>query len=474
MEIKLDHRCIRIEVIRDIDQFEGLQAEWERLAIESIDASVYAHPTLLSLWWRNFGGDSSRPFILQRGINLAGEASSVKSLYIVVAYVDEHVVAILPMMILRVKVQGRDGALQCLHFLGDPIFNPYPSLVAIDKADQVVFEKIAEHIKCSSEWDAIFFSSVRQDFPLLTSFLKVLAGVLPFSMEHKLLREVQYFRFWDRDMVIRDLKKLINLKDKYFEPQLPKIVSFIEGISKMSSAEFASTCLTKVNSELLNLLEPYRVREGEFQEVIKDIDYKTSQTLPYIVQLFYLPESEGDLVALFSSGKRHQIKKQFQECAAKGISFSCVPELETEQFNQFEALHRSRHAQSVHFNLFTKDYYGNLLKSLRNKNALFWIVAKNNAGRNLLFSMYFYDKYSQSIEFISSGAERSEINLGDLATVLAMKKGCEMKAKLFSFRMGAERYKERFHTKSVPLNCFFLTRVSNVNCRDILPRQWRS
>jgi hypothetical protein len=465
MEFKVSSAGIKIGIVRTIEGLSSLQNDWVRLSGQVEENSFYIQPDFLSIWWKHFGQEPDRPFLLKRGINIAGNSCGIESLFVLVARIDDKVVAILPLMLLTVRPYGENKLLKCLSFLGDYIFNPAPCIICLEERKEDIFNSFAAFLKESPEWDVIFLNSIRQDFKNLQYFLTILEGAFKGRVIHSPLLQVQFIKHWNRNNVIKYLKILSQDKD---DAGLNNdVCQLLDEIEHADNAEFAQKCLSDITPRLKSVLDRYK---GNFKDTVIILNNEISPTLPYIYQILPLPSNLEEYRSTISSKEKRRIHKEEREFVNQGISLEFQNSILEKDFDLFVSLHKQRYPNSVHFNDFTMTYYKNLLDKLTGCNYLFWLIAKEANQNIVFFGLCFYSPYIDSVEWVLRGGERR--NLGDLYTVMLIEKSIELKCRHFSFRMGNERYKERFHPQVIPLECFILSRNLVDNPINILPKQF--
>lgn len=462
---------VRIEVIRAVEELRSLQDDWARLAKNSTENSIYNQPKLLAVWWEHFGGEPQRPFLLKRGINIAGEMCGTESLYVLVAYIENKVVAILPLMLLNVRPQGETRLLKCLTFLGDYVFNPTPNIACLEDIKEAVFNSIAEFLNKSTEWDAIFLALIRQDLKNLRQFLSILKDIIKGKAIHSSLQEVRFLKCWDRKNVVRQLKLLPVFDVKL--PEVREVALLTEEIARMAQSEFIKKCLPDITMRLKLALQAYGNKVVKFNKgIISNIIYEISPGVPYMYQIVPLPGRMEEFVATLSKNKKQDLERDKRLCLKEGISIEVENNISEEDFLLFVNYHQERHPHSVHLNEHTLDYYRELLRLWSQDNSLIWIIGRDKKRELVFAALCVHDVFAGSIEGIIYGGKKSTVNFVDNATMLAVGKSIELKCRYFSFRMGAELYKSAFHPVGIPLACCVLSREPGVDLIKMLPNQW--
>jgi hypothetical protein len=465
------NNTLTIRIFRTNEDLKLLQNDWKELSTFVSECPIYGQPKLLSLWWDNFGVDTDRPFVLKRGINIAGDVCTTESIYTLVAYIKEKIVAILPLMLLNVRPHGEDRYLKCLSFLGDFIFNPTPAIICTEDYAEIAINGFVNHFQKSEEWDAFLLTSLRQDFNKTGYFLNALSQSIPGKMMHFQLEEVRFARCWDRGGVLNRIKELLKRNSNCsMDTQLKQIVNEIE---QMDNPKFIRRCLPDITPRLKAVLDIYKKEIYASRELIADIHHDISPVSPFILQIFQLPDMKEKLFDLFSSGnKKHSIKRKRQLCHDAGYYMEIQDRLSEKELKRFIELHHLRFPNSVHFNYLTIEYYRKLLEIMSEDDTLFWVVVRSKNCNAVFFGLCFIDNNTKTIEYVISAGERQNINFGYLAIVAAMEKGIELGCVYFSFRMGTERYKARFHPKSIPLESFILSKDEKGNLPSLLPKQF--
>ena len=471
MGLKSVEQALRVEVVRTVVGLQSLQDDWIRLSSGNAEASIYSQPKLLALWWKYFGGDPQRPFVLKRGINLAGNICGTESLYVLVAYAGNEVVAVLPLMLLSVQPHGEKGFIRCLSFIGDPIFNPTPSMAYLKDKQESVFCSFAEFLKASKEWDVISLNSLRQDYKNLQIFLNVLETVVDGHVFRENLQEVRFAKCWEKTRVIKYLGSLCS--SGAISEETKALMRFTEGIEKISDAEFAKECLPDITPRLKKILDVYeRQAARDKKGILAQIEHEISQREPAVYQFVHLPGSVEEFESMLSSNKRYHFKKEKRLCEEAGIRVDFEKDISEKDFELFVKYHQQRHPHSVHLSEQTMDYYKDLLRQLSAEHALVWTIARNEKSEPVYFILCFHDRFANSLDDVVSGGEMSALNLGDYCRILAMEKGIAMNCACFSFRIGAEAYKARFHPTVVPFGGFILSRNADHDLMNMLPKHW--
>jgi hypothetical protein len=455
---------LKIRVITDADELEKFQMQWDFLAADSSNASLYGRPDLLALWWKCFAVQERRPFLMSRGLNLYGESISIHA---IVAESASGPVAFLPLMQIHVKPFNETKVITCLCFIGDEIFSPYASLICRKGEDAAAVEAIADYLTEAEDWDALIFAPIRSDDVLINFLTKKLKKRFSRAV-YSQINEVLYSKNWDRPLVGKILTRLEAAVSLDIEKE--RIGSYVKDLESLTETAFSRDCINVWDPRLRKITAELKYSKGPAVGIINELNTALMKERPYIMSQIKLPSEVAMYEDKLSKKKKHYLRADSKTAADLNIEFSFKQSLPPKSFQSFIALHQQRHKRSVHFNYLTLDYYERLLRKAEMLRKIEWLTVEAASGEMILANLYLSDTYRSSFDYVVSGAKREKVNLGDLAVMRGIEHAISRNFNFFSFRFGGESYKSRFQTDEINLCCSIIPREQSVS--GLLPARW--
>lgn len=453
-----------IKIVTSSSELEKLQSKWEELARGSDSYCIYNQPKLLKLWWDHFGADGTdRPFILKRGFEIAGEASVIKSLFVVVCYENDDVIGILPLMKVSARPKGEKHFKNYLMFVGDYIFVPTPSITVKKGKEKKVFEEISKHFGIEKSWDVlylapIFEKSVNRKFFNELSDYKLSAPI----------EEILFTRHWDKNKVLKKIERLIEIDNDMKRKKLLKI--FLEEVNSLDEVSFSSKCFPILTARLVALLNMFDGNLSSARGLIFALKCDISPVTPFVNQEIVLPkDSQTFLNTISGSIKRKYniyINKQNNE-----IGFNFHEKLNDVEYEKFLNLHADNFKHSLHFSRFTFVYYKALFKELEKYENILWLIGRTKQATPIFFLLLY--KYGDILSAIVPARDKNfdQHDVGTLGYIISAIKGIELGCEKFDFRFGNEKYKADFKANKKELMATFVS-FRKMDYSKLIPKQW--
>jgi len=457
-----------IKIITSGAELEELQSKWEDLAVGSDAYSIYNQPKLLKIWWDNFGADGTpKPFILKRGFEIAGEASLIKSLFVVVCFEQNEVIGILPLMRVSARPKGEKLFMDYLMFIGDYIFTPTPSITVKKGREEEVFEEIADYFSSAENCDVLVLAPLIPNSNT-ANFSDVLYKKINGTKIYAPLQEVLFTKHWDKEKIIRKLNRLVDMDDN--ADRNGSINEFIEKIAGLDEATFSRLCIADITPQLENLLLLFNSAPAETRGLITAIHHDVSPSQPFVYQIADLPDNKKALLRSISEPLKRKYN-HFINGEKNEIDFSFQNKLTDDEYIKFIDLHRKSFPNSLHFSQFTGNYYKVLLKQLEKDNNLMWLIGRGKDGAPVSFILLCQFGNVMSYIVAARDASFDKLNLGSVGLLVSMLKSIELGCKKFDFRIGNEMYKSGFGTNK-HLLCALLVAKTEKDLSKLISKQW--
>lgn len=457
-----------IKIITSAAEFEKLQSKWEELAVGTDSYCIYNQPKLLKIWWDNFcADDSSRPFIFKRGFEIAGEASVIKSLFVIICFEKDEIIGILPLMRVSARPKGEKLFIEYLMFVGDYIFMPTPAITVKKGKDKEVFEEIADFLCTEKNRDVLILAPLIPDSST-ANFSDVLYRKINGAKFSAPIREVLFTKHWDKEKIIRKLNRLIDIDDD--SNRKNSLSQFIEKIEKLDEPAFSRLCISDFTPQLENLLLTFDEALAETRGILTAIRHDISPSQPFVYQIADLPDNKETFLRSVSEPLRRKYK-HFADKEKNEVDFSFQNKLTDDEYGEFIGLHRKNFPNSLHFSNFTANYYRVLLKQLEKDSNLMWLIGREKNGTPVSFILLYVFGNVMSYIVAARDASFDKLNLGSVGLLVSMLKSIELGYTKFDFRIGNEMYKSGFGTKK-HLLCALLVSKTEKDLSKLISKQW--
>jgi len=445
---------LKTQILQNLQQIEAIIPRCRILAQQAQSYIPFHQFEVWLTWWENFHSLSPFDFGERRGRNFIGSQSTVKDLIMISAENNDHLVGVLPLVLVEAKIAGEKTPRKILTFPGDSVLIPYQDiLVHPDDWEKIVSILFKAAVSISREMNAFLFLSYIPDNSPHIDFLKnKLGAYIDNGYEGAFLKNRRRggVHPWTLDSLTYYVKKLTE------KGNATELAELCNDLDKTTAATllFPKTRLA-LQRRIESALKAVAANELVADEIrnIRGLLEPADIVYPYLK----LPNSIDNYLSSLSKGTRRYFRRYRKQFIEQGGSFEKLTgeQITEKDIEDYLDLHFQRwHEESAALNEATRAFHfeSNLKMAGLNQFTLFF--AKHDGKRIAAHSCFDIGKRREGY-FTGRDPEKEELRAGRLLYMETILDAIEEGFTEYNFGYGGDSYKLSF-TDTVGKTVHFL------------------
>jgi hypothetical protein len=411
-------------------------------------------------WFFTFRSEDNTSFSAKRGINFYGLKSVLRSLFFIIIYRDEEIVAFLPLFQFRVWLNEAIHICELISFCPDSTLFFYNDILVKKDCEEESFNAFYEFIR---------WHDVDKPYVLLLNHIPSTSKYYPMFINYSMGLTHQGFNLsispvfrrggiypWNLSGIMDILEKAKN-NHEFSEPIRGTISCVLDAFKAANKTMLIFRQNHLYLKSLLYRIFEQKESSKELFKLYQEIERQFASR-PIKYPFLTLPNTADEFRESLSSSKRYYYKRYHQQFIRGSGSFSKIKgkAITSEDINDFIDLHRTRWGKNSNIiNRLTKDFIFNYLSKLGSSELLTLFFASHQ-GRRIacVCCIDFYERR----EFLSSGRTLAEEKLrsGKLLLYEALLDAIKEGIKVFDFGYGDEAYKADYSYSFLETNVIAL------------------
>ncbi len=460
---------MRLIVIQDMNELPAYYQDIKSFGDDALSKHSSHVIDALMEWFVSFRSDDDTTFAAKRGINFLGRKSVLSSLFFILMYHGDTLIAFAPLFRFKVHLGDTPTGYEVISFCPDSTIFFYNDILLKSGFEPRALQAFVDFFRDYNKADP---------YIVLLNHIPSSSGTLPLLLKHSMGLLPHGFNvgtspvFWRGGVYPWNLGKMQStLQNAYDSGAFSDTAraSIRTAIEKITTANRPMLVFKKNHLPLKSYI--YKVfSEGGPSDSLFDL-YNAIEALfqshPVKYPYLALPESPDDFVNSLSSGKRYYYQRYRKQFLADNGHFVKLRgnSIAGQDIDEFITLHRERWgANSNILNKMTASFIFSFLKQLALNGHLTLFFACHESRR--IASMCCIDLNGRR-EFLSSGRSLNDEKLraGKLLLFEAIIDSINDGLRVFDFGYGDEAYKSDFNWSYVTNNVIALS-------HNLHPRQF--
>ncbi len=465
---------MRLLLIQDLDDCSAHSQDIKDF-IERVGAKNSSHAIdALIDWFVNFRSDDSAGFAARRGLNFLGKKSGLKSLFFMLIYQDDEIVAFAPLFRFEVNFGGAPGSCEVIAFCPDSTIFFYSDILIKEGFDAIAIQSMFSFLRQYNRTSpyVVLFNHIPSTSGNLSLILKNAmelsddnfnigmspvcrrGGLYPWNLSDLriILKEAL-----NNNCLATSVLKNIQVAVSEIESTSAVMLAFGQNHLSLKSTIYRIFAEEKKSEVLLEL---YRAVESIFQS--HPVRY------PYLA----LPGDYEAFVATLSPSKQYYYRRYRKQFNGNGREIAKIhgESISDQDIKSFMDLHSERWGNKSNIlNKRTSAFVFSFLQKMAKNELLTLFFAKDNAENVACVCCI---DFKERREFLSSGRSLNaeKLRAGKILLYEVIVDSIAEGFKFFDFGYGDEAYKSDYNCSYITNNAIgIFHKIKPNQCHDLLP-----